>query len=143
MMRQIAGWFSLLILIFCPAGLWARPVDLAEAERAARTADTPYTVTLTSAIQDAQGNALEGPFSWAFKTGPANTSWVRLTRHFQDFLWDQHGDGVWDTLVVEVEVSVLFTGTYNLSGWLLDKNGLGIARATTGSFLWRSGRGEI
>ncbi len=107
------------------------------------TANTPYTVTLTSAIQDAQGNALEGPFSWAFKTGPDNTSWVRLTRHFQDFLWDQNGDGVWDTLVVEVEVSVLFTGTYNLSGWLLDKNGLGIARATTGNVALSGGNHRL
>jgi hypothetical protein len=39
MMRQITGWFYLLILfilMLCPAGLWARPVALAEAERAAR-----------------------------------------------------------------------------------------------------------
>jgi uncharacterized repeat protein (TIGR01451 family) len=56
-----------------------------------------------------------------------------LSRHFKDYLWDQNGDGVWDTLVVEAEISVLFTGTYNLSGWLLDKNGLAVSRATTGN----------
>jgi uncharacterized repeat protein (TIGR01451 family) len=97
------------------------------------TADTQYAVTLTSAVEDAQGNALTAPFSWAFKTGSENTPWVRLTRHFKDYLWDQNGDGVWDTLVIEVEISVLFTSTYHLSGWLLDKNGRAIVRATTGN----------
>ncbi|MBI5586280.1 MAG: Ig-like domain-containing protein [Deltaproteobacteria bacterium] len=97
------------------------------------TANSQYTVTLTSAIQDLQGNALEGPFSWGFKTGSENTGWVQLTRNFKDFQLDSDGDGVWDTLVVEVEISVLFTSTYNLSGWLLDKNGLAVARATTGN----------
>ncbi len=97
------------------------------------SADTQYTVTLTSTILDAQGNALDGPFSWGFKTGSENTPWVRLTRHFKDYLWDSNGDGAWDTLVVEAEISVLFTSTYNLSGWLLDKNGLAVARATTGN----------
>ena len=36
MMRQITGWFSLFILILCPGSLWARPVEISEAERAAR-----------------------------------------------------------------------------------------------------------
>jgi hypothetical protein len=97
------------------------------------TADTQYVVTLTSAVEDAQGNTLTAPFSWAFKTGSENTPWVRLIRHFKDYLWDQNGDGVWDTLVIEVEIAVLFTSTYHLSGWLLDKNGQAVARATTGN----------
>ncbi len=103
------------------------------------TADTQYAVTLTSAIVDAQGNALAAPFSWVFKTGSENTPWVRLTRHFKDYLWDQNGDGVWDTLVVEAEISVLFASTYNLSGWLLDKNGRPVARATTGNIALSGG----
>jgi uncharacterized repeat protein (TIGR01451 family) len=95
--------------------------------------NTRYTVTLSSAVLDADGNALQGPFSWSFQTGNENTGWVRFTRNFLDYTLDQDGDGVWDTLVVDVEVSVLFTSTYSLKGRLLDKNGRFIANATTGN----------
>jgi hypothetical protein len=95
--------------------------------------NTQYTATLTAAVQDAQGNALEAPYSWTFQTGSENTAWARMTRHFRDYLRDQNGDGDWDTLVVEVEVSVLFTSTYQLSGRLLDKDGRVIGQAATGN----------
>jgi uncharacterized repeat protein (TIGR01451 family) len=94
-------------------------------------ANTRYVVTLDPAIADSGGQTLGTPFSWAFKTGEAAqySPWVRFTKNFRDYLWDQNGDGQWDFLVVEADLSILFPGTYRLEGWLLDKNGLAVAQA--------------
>ena len=101
--------------------------------------ETKYQVTVEAAIADSTGHTLESPFNWSFQTGTENTSWVRLGKNIKDYLWDQDGDGSWDYLVIEVEVSVLFTSTYNLKGWLLNKNGQAIAQATSGNIALAGG----
>jgi uncharacterized repeat protein (TIGR01451 family) len=105
-----------------------RPIDNLAAE-------TRYVVTLDPAIADQGGQTLDTSFSWAFKTGEAAlfSPWVRFTKHFRDTLWDQNGDGQWDYLVVEADLAILFPSTYSLEGWLLDKNGLAVARAVSGN----------
>ncbi len=99
------------------------------------TAETRYLVTLDPAIADSGGQTLESPFTWAFKTGEAAlySPWVQFTKNFRDYLWDRNGDGQWDYLVVEADLAILFPSTYSLEGWLLDKNGLAVARSVTGN----------
>lgn len=88
--------------------------------------DSTYTARLTTAITDPQGLPLESDYTWSFTTGSAQSGGIRIVGVGSQ-AEDNNGDGLYDKLIVRVQVEVLTTGSYNLNGRLGDKNGEGIA----------------
>lgn len=89
----------------------------------ALNANTEYTAKLMTGIQDTQGLGLENEYSWTFETGSEQTSGVRVVDVIGDSVLDTDSDGLYDQLIVSVQLEVLTTATYNINAQLKDKNG--------------------
>ena len=90
-------------------------------------ADTTYMATLTTAVTDAQGDALEADYSWQFTTGSGTIDAVRIVDIVSDRSEDSNNDGQVDQLYIAFKVEVLQTGTYNLNCQLRDSAGQDVA----------------
>jgi hypothetical protein len=101
-------------------------------------ADTTYTVTLTTGIQDLAGNTWDEDYTWAFMTGSETSIGLRFTGNYYD-LGANGGGSLYDRLMVDIEVEVLTSATYNLSGKLNDSSGELIAEASTGDISLNEG----
>jgi len=103
------------------------------------TADTTYTATLTTAIADSQGLALESNYTWSFTTGSSQSSGIRVVGVSYDQAADTDSDGLYDKLVIRIQVEVITTGTYNLNAQLRDKNKEDIAWASETASFYQAG----
>ncbi len=89
---------------------------------------TTYVVTLTAGISDTLGNVTFDPTVWDFTTGVTTTA-LALTGSYADWGADTNGDGLYEQLIIRVGVQVTETGSYALSGLLVDTDGGAIASA--------------
>ncbi|HKF41701.1 MAG TPA: Ig-like domain-containing protein [Thermoanaerobaculia bacterium] len=86
--------------------------------------NTTYSAVLTTDAQDLAGNPLGAAASWSFTTGSdTNAIGLRLLDSYGDQPLDDDGDGLFDRLLILIDVEVKTTSYYNVNARLLDKNG--------------------
>jgi len=92
-------------------------------------ADTLYIATLKAGIQSTTDYTTAADFHWAFTTGRAPRPGPTLTGSYADAGMDINSDGLYEQLRLQVGVQVTATGSYALSGALVDADGAEIAWA--------------
>ena len=102
-------------------------------------ADTTYTATITTAVADSQGLPLEADYSWNFMTGSDRSIGIRVVKVSSDMGEDTDSDGLYEKLIIKVQVEATNAGTYQLSAQLKDKHGEDIASTSTSQSFSQSG----
>ncbi len=98
--------------------------------------NTTYTARLNTTITDtsSNANALEQITEWRFTTGTlATDDQIRIIGNYRDTALDTNDDGLFESLKVDLDVEVLFSGTFNLNGRLVDDASELIDWASSGS----------
>ncbi|MBF0302058.1 MAG: Ig-like domain-containing protein [Desulfamplus sp.] len=82
--------------------------------------NTVYNALIKNSVKDTSGNTLENEVKWSFMTGDTVSDGLRFTGNYSESADDTDNDGLWEQLVVNVEVEVTKSSSYNLNGRLLD-----------------------
>ena len=85
--------------------------------------NTRYTCTLTTAVMSSDAKPLSAQYDWFFVTGTDSTSAIAFTGKFADRTVDKNGNGLSDSLLVDIEVTAVVAGTYSINGRLADSHG--------------------
>ncbi len=85
--------------------------------------NTRYTCTVTTAVSSTDAKALSAQYDWFFVTGTDSTSAIAFTGKFADRTVDKNGNGLADSLLVDIEVTAITAGTYSVNGRLADSHG--------------------
>jgi len=85
--------------------------------------NTRYSCTVTTAVTSADAKPLSAQYDWFFVTGTDSTSAISFTGKFADRIVDKNGNGLSDSLLVDIEVTAVVAGTFSINGRLADARG--------------------
>jgi hypothetical protein len=101
---------------------------------ASLAANTRYTCTVSTAVTSTDSKPLSAQYDWFFVTGSDSTSAISFTGKFTDRIVDKNGNGLSDSLLVDIEVTAVVAGTYSINGRLADSKGSEIMWAALQNF---------
>jgi hypothetical protein len=87
------------------------------------TANMRYTGTVTTAVLSSDSKPLSAQYDWFFYTGADSNAAISFTGKFTDRVVDKNGNGLSDSLLVDIEVTSLAAGNYSINGRLADARG--------------------
>jgi hypothetical protein len=96
--------------------------------------NTRYTCTVSTAVASTDAKPLSAQYDWFFVTGTDSTSSIAFTGRFVDRVVDKNGNGLSDSLLVDIEVTAVVAGTYSVNGRLADSRGNEIMWAALQNF---------
>jgi hypothetical protein len=85
--------------------------------------NTRYSCTVSTAVTSTDAKPLPAQYDWFFVTGTDSTSSIAFTGKFVDRIVDKNGNGLSDSLLVDIEVTAVVAGTYSMNGRLADSRG--------------------
>ncbi|MEM7537357.1 MAG: Ig-like domain-containing protein [Chloroflexota bacterium] len=99
-----------------------------------------YTVQLTTGVTDIVGNPLEQAYTGQFKTSTEMIAKdFRILGNYNDYMFDDSHDGVWDFLMITVDVEIREAGVYNANVRLSDQNATLVVWPSTGNIALAKG----
>lgn len=93
----------------------------------------PYTARVCEAASDVAGNRLGEGLTWKFTTGATPARSLRIIGGSTEQAIDVNGDGLSESLALDVDVEVQGDGWYNLNGCLMDPRDSLIACQSSGN----------
>ena len=95
--------------------------------------ETDYQINVSNLVKSLSGQNLTQDYTFTFQTGKDTIQGISFTDVYEDYGKDNDGDGLYDYLVIEVEVDVISTGYYAINGQLTDTLNQEITWSSIGS----------